>query len=46
MIESQPRVSSAREVADELRRRNCFVMVSHVKPDGDTLGAGFALGLA
>ncbi|MBV8724262.1 MAG: bifunctional oligoribonuclease/PAP phosphatase NrnA [Candidatus Eremiobacteraeota bacterium] len=46
MIESQARISSAREVADELRRRSCFVMVSHVKPDGDTLGAGFALGLA
>ncbi|MBV8197541.1 MAG: bifunctional oligoribonuclease/PAP phosphatase NrnA [Candidatus Eremiobacteraeota bacterium] len=39
-------MSSAGEVADELRRRSCFVMVSHVKPDGDTLGAGFALGLA
>lgn len=39
-------VSSAQEVADELRRRGSFVMVSHVKPDGDTLGAGLALGLA
>ncbi len=46
MIESKSRPSSAQEVADELRRRRCFVMVSHVKPDGDTLGAGFALGLA
>ncbi|MBV9233551.1 MAG: bifunctional oligoribonuclease/PAP phosphatase NrnA [Candidatus Eremiobacteraeota bacterium] len=46
MIESRPRSSNAREVAEELRRRRCFVMVSHVKPDGDTLGAGFALGIA
>ncbi len=34
------------EVVAELRRRRAFVMVSHVKPDGDTLGAGLALGLA
>jgi bifunctional oligoribonuclease and PAP phosphatase NrnA len=46
MIESTPRVGSAAEIADELRRRSAFVMVSHVKPDGDTLGAGLALGLA
>jgi phosphoesterase RecJ-like protein len=38
--------SSTQEVAGELRRRSAFVMVSHVKPDGDTLGAGLALGLA
>lgn len=46
MIESTPRLASTEEVVDELRRRNAFVMVSHVKPDGDTLGAGLALGLA
>jgi phosphoesterase RecJ-like protein len=46
MIESTPRIASAQEVVEELRRRNSFVMVSHVKPDGDTLGAGLALGLA
>jgi len=46
MIESTPRVGSAAEIAAELRRRDAFVMVSHVKPDGDTLGAGLALGLA
>lgn len=45
MIETQRR-SSAAEVVEELRRRNAFVMVSHVKPDGDTLGAGLALGIA
>ncbi|MDQ2872184.1 MAG: bifunctional oligoribonuclease/PAP phosphatase NrnA [Candidatus Eremiobacteraeota bacterium] len=33
-------------VIAELRRRQAFVMVSHVKPDGDTLGAGLALGIA
>ena len=46
MIESTPRIASAQEVVAELRRRKAFVMVSHVKPDGDTLGAGLALGLA
>lgn len=46
MIESTPRLASTDEVVTELRRRNSFVMVSHVKPDGDTLGAGLALGLA
>jgi len=46
MIGSSPRISSAQEVVAELRRRKAFVMVSHVKPDGDTLGAGLALGLA
>jgi len=46
MIESTPRIASDREVVEELRRRSAFVMVSHVKPDGDTLGAGLALGLA
>ncbi|GAC1659528.1 MAG: bifunctional oligoribonuclease/PAP phosphatase NrnA [Vulcanimicrobiaceae bacterium] len=34
------------EVVAELKRREAFVMVSHVKPDGDTLGAGLALGIA
>jgi bifunctional oligoribonuclease and PAP phosphatase NrnA len=46
MIESTPRIANAGEVVAELRRRSAFVMVSHVKPDGDTLGAGLALGLA
>ncbi len=38
--------SSTQEVVAELQRRSAFVMVSHVKPDGDTLGAGLALGIA
>ncbi|MGH7661678.1 MAG: DHH family phosphoesterase [Vulcanimicrobiaceae bacterium] len=42
----QQRLSSTEEVTAELRRRSHFVMVSHLKPDGDTLGAGLALGLA
>ena len=46
MIEDQLRSSTEAEVAAELRRRPAFVMVSHVKPDGDTLGAALALGLA
>jgi phosphoesterase RecJ-like protein len=46
MIQSKERHSSTEEVVAELRRRSAFVMVSHVKPDGDTLGAGLALGLA
>jgi phosphoesterase RecJ-like protein len=45
MIEST-QSSSTRQVVDELLARPAFVMVSHVKPDGDTLGAGLALGLA
>ncbi len=46
MIESEMRNSTTDEVVAELRRRSSFVMVSHVKPDGDTLGAGLALGIA
>ncbi len=46
MIQSEIRASSTDEVVAELRRRSAFVFVSHVKPDGDTLGAGLALGLA
>ena len=38
--------SSLDDVVAELRAREAFVFVSHVKPDGDTLGAGLALGLA
>src|SRR5579871_4208303 len=39
-------LSTTEEVVKELRARSAFVMASHVKPDGDTLGAGLALGLA
>lgn len=46
MIEDVARNATTQEVVAELRRRSAFVMVSHVKPDGDTLGAGLALGLA
>ncbi|MBV8721728.1 MAG: DHH family phosphoesterase [Candidatus Eremiobacteraeota bacterium] len=46
MIESSPGISTTAQVVEELRARPAFVMVSHVKPDGDTLGAGLALGLA
>lgn len=46
MIEETPKVASTAEVVAELNARSAFVMVSHVKPDGDTLGAGLALGLA
>ncbi len=46
MIDSQPRASMTDEVVAELRKRSAFVFVSHVKPDGDTLGAGLALGIA
>ena len=38
--------NTTEEVVAELRRRSAFMFVSHVKPDGDTLGAGLALGLA
>lgn len=46
MIDTGYVESTTQEVAAELRRRSAFVMVSHVKPDGDTLGAGLALGIA
>ncbi|MBC5810432.1 MAG: DHH family phosphoesterase [Candidatus Eremiobacteraeota bacterium] len=46
MIQNEVRDSTTEEVVAELRARPAFVMVSHVKPDGDTLGAGLALGLA
>jgi phosphoesterase RecJ-like protein len=39
-------LATTEEVVAELRARPAFVMVSHVKPDGDTLGSGLALGLA
>ena len=38
--------ATTKEVVAELRARSSFMFVSHVKPDGDTLGAGLALGLA
>lgn len=46
MIDSSAKRATTQQVVDELRARPAFVMVSHVKPDGDTLGAGLALGLA
>jgi phosphoesterase RecJ-like protein len=46
MIGDQVRSDSEAAVVAELLRRPAFVMVSHVKPDGDTLGAGLALGIA
>jgi len=45
MIE-EVRLATTEEVVAEIRRRSSFVMVSHVKPDGDTLGAGLGLGIA
>jgi phosphoesterase RecJ-like protein len=37
---------STETVVKALLARSSFMFVSHVKPDGDTLGAGLALGLA
>jgi phosphoesterase RecJ-like protein len=42
----EPASATTEEVVAELRKRSSFMFVSHVKPDGDTLGAGLALGLA
>lgn len=39
-------IPSAEQVVAFLDRWDSYVFVSHVKPDGDTLGAGLALGLA
>ncbi len=44
--EQHPLTATTEEVVAELNKRSTFVMVSHVKPDGDTLGSGLALGLA
>jgi phosphoesterase RecJ-like protein len=41
-----PISATTEDVVAELRKRTSFMFVSHVKPDGDTLGAGLALGLA
>ncbi|GAC1429741.1 MAG: bifunctional oligoribonuclease/PAP phosphatase NrnA [Candidatus Velthaea sp.] len=38
--------STTEAVVAELHARSSFMFASHVKPDGDTLGAGLALGLA
>jgi phosphoesterase RecJ-like protein len=46
MSSTLERSASTEDVVAELRRRSSFMFVSHVKPDGDTLGAGLALGLA
>jgi phosphoesterase RecJ-like protein len=46
VIEEYASDSSTDAVVAELKARPAFVMVSHVKPDGDTLGAGLALGIA
>ncbi|MBV8688625.1 MAG: bifunctional oligoribonuclease/PAP phosphatase NrnA [Candidatus Eremiobacteraeota bacterium] len=47
MIEQTVKPSNTTaEIIAELQRRSTFVMVSHVRPDGDTLGAGLALGIA
>jgi phosphoesterase RecJ-like protein len=46
VIKEDRTIATTEEVVAELRKRSAFVMVSHVKPDGDTLGAGLALGLA
>jgi phosphoesterase RecJ-like protein len=46
VIQEDSTLATTQAVVAELRKRPAFVMVSHVKPDGDTLGAGLALGLA
>ncbi|MBC5815488.1 MAG: bifunctional oligoribonuclease/PAP phosphatase NrnA [Candidatus Eremiobacteraeota bacterium] len=45
-VTQEQTASTTDEVVAELKKRSAFVMVSHVKPDGDTLGAGLALGIA
>ncbi|MEP6937793.1 MAG: bifunctional oligoribonuclease/PAP phosphatase NrnA [Chthoniobacterales bacterium] len=38
--------STFREIADVLRGHQHFVLISHVRPDGDALGSELALGLS
>ncbi len=45
-LAAAPEVPTAEQVVAFLQHWDSFVFVSHVKPDGDTLGAGLALGLA
>src|SRR5512145_1325399 len=32
--------------AEEIRRRRCFVLASHVRPDGDAIGSQLAMAFA
>lgn len=38
--------TSLEQIAAFLRERDCFEILTHTYPDGDTLGSGFALALA
>ena len=38
--------STFAEIAEVLRRHESFVVLSHVRPDGDALGSQIAMGLA
>ena len=38
--------STFAEIAETLRRHESFVVLSHVRPDGDALGSQIAMGLA
>ena len=38
--------ASFAEIADALRQHESFVVISHVRPDGDALGSQIAMGLA
>jgi phosphoesterase RecJ-like protein len=38
--------TTAARVADEIRRRQRFVVVSHARPDGDAIGSSLAMALA
>jgi len=45
MTTTTPEATAAR-VADEIRRRQRFVVVSHARPDGDAVGSSLAMALA
>lgn len=45
MTTTTTEVTAAR-VADEIRRRQRFVVVSHARPDGDAIGSSLAMALA
>jgi phosphoesterase RecJ-like protein len=38
--------STLAEIAEVLRKHDSFVVLSHVRPDGDALGSQIAMGLA
>ena len=37
---------TAKQMAEEIKKYDQFVVVYHIRPDGDCIGSSYALGLA